>query len=262
MGKPPVRLRKIVTRPIASLLRQMGYQISGYRPPREYPKDFTADEIADYLVVRDFTLTSPERVVSLCRAVEYIVRNDIAGAMVECGVWKGGSMMAVARVLLRLGASQRPLYLFDTYEGMSRPSAVDVNAHGESAEALWQRNRVSDQTNEYCYASLAEVEKALWSTGYPKASLHFVKGPVEETVPKEAPDCIALLRLDTDWYESTRHELNHLYPRLSRGGVLIVDDYDCWQGSRKATDEYLRLNNIALLLTRIDGDARLGVKPN
>ena len=78
----------------------------------------------------------------------------------------------------------------------------------------------------------------LHGTGYPPERIHFVRGPVEETLPAGAPDEIALLRLDTDWYESTRHELEHLYPRLAAGGVLLVDDYGHWEGARKAVDEY------------------------
>jgi len=87
-----------------------------------------------------------------------------------------------------------------------------------------------------------------------------VQGKVEETVPANAPDQIALLRLDTDWYESTRHELEHLYGRLASGGVLIIDDYGWWQGSREATEELLRKTGQRLLLVRA-GTGRIAVKP-
>jgi O-methyltransferase len=105
------------------------------------------------------------------------------------------------------------------------------------------------------------VRQAVLSTGYDAARLHFVKGKVEDTLPAEAPPQICLLRLDTDWYESTRHELRHLYPRLARGGVLIIDDYGHWQGARQATDEYLAEQRIPLLLNRIDYGARIALKP-
>jgi hypothetical protein len=97
--------------------------------------------------------------------------------------------------------------------------------------------------------------------GYPEERIHFVPGRVEETLPQNAPKDIALLRLDTDWYASTKHELQHLYPRLVPGGVLIVDDYGYWQGARQAVDEYLSENGLALLLNRIDHTARIAVKP-
>jgi O-methyltransferase len=90
--------------------------------------------------------------------------------------------------------------------------------------------------------------------------VRLVKGKVEDTVPKNAPEKIALLRLDTDWYESTRRELVHLFPRLVPGGVLIIDDYGHWQGARKAVDEYIAGNQVKILLNRVDYTGRIGVK--
>jgi hypothetical protein len=104
------------------------------------------------------------------------------------------------------------------------------------------------------------VKQAVYSTGYNRDKFHFVQGMVEDTLPEKAPEQIALLRLDTDWYESTRHELIHLFPRLSRGGVLIIDDYGDWEGARKAVDEYIAQHNVAILLNRIDHTGRIGVK--
>ncbi len=104
-----------------------------------------------------------------------------------------------------------------------------------------------------------QVRRLLHATGYPPERIHLVRGPVEETLPAAAPDGLALLRLDTDWYESTRHELEHLYPRLATGGVLIVDDYGHWEGARKAADEHLAAHP-ALLLSRSDYTGRMAVK--
>ena len=111
-----------------------------------------------------------------------------------------------------------------------------------------------------CLASQAEAEAAVFSTGYDPADVHFVRGRVEDTIPAYAPETIALLRLDTDWYESTRHELIHLFPRLAHGGVLVVDDYGHWQGARQALDEYLAEHQVRLFLNRIDYTGRIGVK--
>jgi O-methyltransferase len=83
---------------------------------------------------------------------------------------------------------------------------------------------------------------------------------VEDTIPASVPEQIALLRLDTDWYESTKCELEILFPRLVKGGVIIIDDYGCWQGARKAVDEYFNKNNIAILLNRMDDTGRIGIK--
>jgi hypothetical protein len=104
------------------------------------------------------------------------------------------------------------------------------------------------------------VQRNLAGTGYDLASVKFIKGKVEETIPAHAPARIALLRLDTDWYESTRHELAHLFPRLVPGGVLILDDYGHWQGSRRAVDEYMAEHGIPILLNRVDYTARIAVK--
>jgi predicted O-methyltransferase YrrM len=106
-----------------------------------------------------------------------------------------------------------------------------------------------------------DVQRNLGRTGYDPSRLHFIKGKVEETLPGQAPDePIALLRLDTDWYSSTKHELVHLFPRLVPGGVLILDDYGWWKGSRQAYDEYAKENGVRLLLNRIDNAGRLAIK--
>jgi hypothetical protein len=104
------------------------------------------------------------------------------------------------------------------------------------------------------------TREVVLSAGYPEQRIHFVRGPVEKTLPQSAPDRLALLRLDTDWYESTRHELIHLYPSLSSGGVLIVDDYGEWDGCRRAVDEYFASEAPPVLLNRIDQVARIAVK--
>jgi hypothetical protein len=104
------------------------------------------------------------------------------------------------------------------------------------------------------------VRRTVLSTGYPEERVHIVRGPVEETIPERAPERLALMRLDTDWYESTRHELHHLYPRLLEGGVLIIDDYGHWEGARRAVDEYFGAEAAPLLLNRIDYTGRVAVK--
>jgi O-methyltransferase len=224
-----------------------------------FPLDF--DEVDRDLCVRvkPYTMTTPPRIYALSRSVEYVVRLDVAGGVVECGVWRGGSMMAVALTLLRLGATDRDLYLFDTFEGMTQPTEEDVLHSGEPAvDVLAASDRSS---NDWGIASLDEVRDNVLGVGYPAERIRFVQGPVEETLPEHAPFEIALLRLDTDWYSSTRHELEHLYPRLVRGGALIVDDYGWWRGARRAVDEYVAAHALPLLLNRIDYTARIAVKP-
>ena len=237
------------------LIRPLGRGINGRRR-EELPVDFSADERATFYAVRPFTMTSAERVVALTQAAEYVERSGVSGAIVECGVWRGGSMMAVARTLLANGTHDRDLYLFDTFEGMSTPTDADRDFAGRSATKLLESNS-RDDDEIWCYADYADVSANLQSTGYPEEHLRLVKGLVEETIPDQAPAEIALLRLDTDWYESTKHELAHLYPRLKSGGVLIIDDYGHWQGARRAVDEYF---GGTVLLQRIDYTSRLVVK--
>ncbi len=208
---------------------------------------------------KDFTLTNPERLVSLIRAVDYIESNNIAGSIVECGVWKGGSIMSILKTLKNRDSTNREIYLYDTFEGMSEPTEKDESFRGESA------NKAFNKKDEFwerikCFSTLEEVESNIKTINYPSKKIKFIKGKVEDTIPGNAPNKIAILRLDTDWYESTLHELEHLYPRLVPGGVLIIDDYGHWKGCKKAVDEYLAKNDISLLLHRIDYTCRISVK--
>lgn len=244
------------------LLRRLGLDVDRRRPTSSYPVDFDPDTIEIIKLVKRFTMTSDERVYALIQAVRYLMKSGIEGAVVECGVWRGGSMMAAAQTLAQLGRSDIDLYLFDTYEGMTTPSAEDVDYHDTPAHAFFKRKQTSEDTSDWCRASFVEVERNMLATGYPKERIKMIRGRVEDTIPNQAPNQIALLRLDTDWYESTRHELYHLYPRLSRGGVLIIDDYGHWRGSQKATEEYFQETaGRGILLNRIDYTARIGVKP-
>ena len=208
--------------------------------------------------VTPYTMTSLERRASLLGAVDHLVRHGIAGDIVECGVWRGGSMMAVALALMARGDTSRHLYLYDTFEGMSEPTAEDKSVDGESAQA--QLARTTRDATVWAVAGLDDVQANVWSTGYPRDRIHFVKGKVEDTIPATLPERIALLRLDTDWYESTRHELAHLYPLLSRNGLLIIDDYGHWQGAKQAVDEYFAKSAEPVFLHRVDYTARLVVK--
>ena len=108
--------------------------------------------------------------------------------------------------------------------------------------------------------SLEEVRENMASTGYPLERIPLVNGPVERTVPEAAPAAICLLRLDTDWYESTRHELNHLFPRVSPDGVMIIDDYGHWHGVRRAVDEYFLEQRACYLMHRLDYTGRMLIK--
>jgi hypothetical protein len=221
--------------------------------------DADAEALATIRRAIPFTMTSPERIFSVIQSVRYVSQAGLPGAFVECGVWRGGSMMAAALTLLQLNRQDIDLYLFDTYEGMSEPTALDVDLAGKSAVPRYSRAKAKSGS-KWCRASVEDVRANLAGTGYDPGRVRLIKGLVEDTIPSSAPSAISILRLDTDWYESTRHELVHLFPRLVLGGVLIIDDYGHWQGSRRATDEYLKSCGISMLLNRVDYTARVGVK--
>ena len=100
----------------------------------------------------------------------------------------------------------------------------------------------------------------MFSTGYDFSKMNFVKGDIMETLKTTKPKSIAILRLDTDWYNTTKFELVELYPLLSENGILIIDDYGHWQGARQAVDEYFTENKIHIFLNRVDYTCRLGIK--
>ena len=241
---------------IKKAFRQFGFDLTRLDPARRSDLECIADgtETDKQIVVSvmPFTMTSVARIAALLDAVAYLSRNAIPGDIAECGVWRGGSMMAVALALLARNDTTRSLYLYDTFEGMAPAGDVDRSLDGKTAE--------SQREHRWCYASLEDVRRNLLSTRYPSDRIHFVKGRVEGTIPGIVPPRLALLRLDTDWYESTKHELIHLFPRLSDRGIMIVDDYGHWQGARKAVDEYFQERNECVFLHRIDYTARLVVK--
>lgn len=213
-----------------------------------------------YEVTKKLTMSSIERMYSMYKATEYVINANIVGDIVECGVWKGGSSMIAALTMRRLHNFRRKIYLYDTYAGMTKPTNVDKSIDSNTlAYDYWKNNR-SCNFNKWCYSSLKEAKKNLYKTCYPRKKLIFIEGDVEKTIPKIMPKKISLLRLDTDWYKSTYHELNYLYPLLTAGGVLILDDYGHWQGSRKAVDKYFKDNRIIILLNRIDYTGRIAIK--
>lgn len=209
--------------------------------------------------VKPYTMTSPERIAAVCQAVVHIERWNIDGDIVECGVWQGGSMMAAALTLLR-HEHCRTLHLYDTFEGMSQPTSVDREASsGRSASDLLASKNIDSAI--WARSALDTVKHNLSLTAYPNDRVNFIPGKVEDTIPGSIPSKIAILRLDTDWYESTRHELIHLWPRLATNGILIIDDYGHWAGARKAVDEFIEEFGRPLFLNRIDYTGRLVVKP-
>ena len=238
-------------------LERLGYEVrrrSVADGGPSFPPDL--DEAARdlYTRVRPYTMTSVERVVALRDSVRYLVSAKVPGDICECGVWRGGSMMAVALTLLELGDTSRDLYLFDTFSRPPQPGPQDGLTAGAELEAALQ-------IPELALLPIEEVRAKLHDTGYPAERIHLVEGLVEDTIPERAPERLALVRLDTDYYSSTAHEMQHLYGRISPGGILIIDDYGKFIGARTAVDEYFSSSGQAVLLNRIDETGRLVVVP-
>lgn len=235
------------------LLLNIGFESAANLDPRFH-------EI--YEKCQDYTLTPFKAMYALYEAASYVAKAGIAGDFVQCGVWKGGTAMIVALTFLQYKGQHRHLSLYDTYEGMP-----ETGVHDEAFDAgpfhvvMNITTRIRGGHTGVFYAPLEEVRRNMQSTGYPEDHVYLIKGRVEETLPYRAPEQISLLHLDSDSYQSTYHALTHLYPRLTKGGVLIVDDYGTWKGSRKATDQYFEENGIAMLLTPAGSPgARMGIK--
>jgi len=239
-----------IKRSINNLVRKRGYEFF------EFKKGIQENDLKTIELVSPYTMTSRMQILALIDSVKYIAKYQIHGSIVECGVWKGGSIMAIVKTLLNLHQQDTEIYLFDTFEGMTKPTIAD----GKRAHDMYEQFQNSDNSTKWSRTEIENVKKNVFSTNYNKEKFHFIKGKVEDTLPAKAPDKISLLRLDTDFYESTLHELTHLFPRLVKGGVIIIDDYGYWQGSKKAVDEYFEEFDDCILLNRIDSDARIAVK--
>ena len=159
--------------------------------------------------------------------------------------------MAAALALCKLGKRDGSFFLYDTFEGMTRPGDMDVRYQGEHSLKHFEQLQTGPDRSDWCRASLDDAKRNIASLDYDQTRFTFIKGKVEETIPENCPKSISLLRLDTDWYESTKHEMIHLFPLLSRGGVLLIDDYANWLGSKKAVDEYLADHGIRMFLSSV-----------
>ncbi len=199
------------------------------------------------------TMISQERAYALYGAIGYILDRNIPGALAECGVWQGGSCMIMALTLLEHGGPFRDIWMYDTYEGMTPPGNEDkIEATGEAVSRRWKEG--------WWAAGTELVRKNLESCGYPMEHIKMIKGDVCRTLDEEHPDSLALLRLDTDWYASTKKELEVLYPSLAKGGILIIDDYGHFSGARQAVDEYFQDPSSRPFFQRSDYTGRCGIK--
>jgi hypothetical protein len=222
--------------------------------PVSLPPEATEKDREIIQACKPFTMTSDARLWATISASKYIALNSIEGAFVECGVWRSGSSMAMALSLLALNVRDRSFFLYDTFAGMTEPSEDDIDLHNVKAKEILSMTPKEDGNNFWCIASLEDVQENMARTSYPEELIRYIQGDIIETLKnsENIPDKIALLRLDTDWYQSTKVELEVLYPRLVKGGVCIIDDYGHWCGARKAVTEYFEKQGLYPLLQGTD----------
>ena len=246
---------------IKKILKVLGYQITSITKDK-YPIDISEDIIKLYDEIEPYTATSIERVAALSTSVNYVIDNNLKGEFVECGVWKGGSCMIMAKELLKRGDMSREIWMYDTFEGMTEPTDEDIEIQTgiKGKNLLSGVKKTTEKYNMWAYSPLDDVKTNMQKTGYPTDKFRYIVGKVEDTLIDSKPNEIALLRLDTDWYESTRLELEKLYPLIVSGGILIIDDYGHFSGAKKAVDEYFETINQTPLLNRIDYTGRLIIK--
>lgn len=234
-----------------NVLKPFGLKISEITDRRDI--DLEDDFFMElYEKVRDYTMTSVDDLFALYTALNFITKNNVPGDLVECGVWKGGSAMFMANYLVTKNSLHRKIYLYDTFSGMTAPGPYDFDLNGNSAK--------SKNVIKWEPSSIAEVRSNMGSTGYPMKNVILVEGDVHNTLRENLPEEISVLRLDTDWYESTKAELEKLYPKLSINGIIILDDHGHWLGARKAAEEYFDKEKAPIFFSKVNYSTRVGIK--
>lgn len=249
---------------IKKLINKFNFKIehknSWYKRNEHFIAEISQSEIDIIKSISNYSMSTPANHWAIIQSIKHISKNNIDGDFVECGVWKGGNIILFKLIsdLLKLNKN---IYAFDTFEGMPEPGEKDFDLKNIDAKKTFDKYK--DKDIKWCYSTLDEVKSNIksFNTSYIE-TYNFVKGKVEETLnnEKNLPNKISLLRLDTDFFESTKKELEVLFPKLVSGGVLIIDDYGHWKGAKKAVDQYFELDKNFLWLHRIDYASRLLIK--
>ena len=253
-----------ISETIKNFLNKFNFKIehanSWYKRNEHRIAEISNDELKILKEITNLSMSTPANHWAIIQSLKHIKKNDIKGDIVECGVWRGGNLILFKKIIDTLYLEKK-IFAFDTFQGMPEPSKEDLDLKDIDAEKIYQNYK--DKDLKWCFSDIDEVKNNIskFFKDYNK-SFNFIKGKVEDTLMYEdnLPQTISLLRLDTDFYESTKKELEILYPRLNKGGVLIIDDYGHWKGSKKAVDEYFKLDNNFLWFHRIDYASRLLIK--
>jgi O-methyltransferase len=222
-------------------------QSSAYRRWDEFPRPGEVRDLDRYRHARDlhgtlydggWTMLGSRRGRTLHRLAHEAASTRVPGALVDCGAWNGGST-----ILMASGAPDREVWAFDSFAGLPEPGEVDGRRSFEFAgECVGSEQKLRDGFERFA----------------DPARLHVRAGWFEDTLPDAAREIgtVAVLHCDGDWYDSVRLTLEVVYPLVSPGGFVVIDDYGAWPGARRATEEHRRRAGDSARLRRIDHTGR------
>jgi len=210
----------------------------------------------DMAKVAGHTMTKYDRCAALHQLVKHVEDAAIPGALVECGVWRGGSAAIMAMANGRYGKARRVVHLFDAWGDWPDPTNKDGNRFDDLKQGTLLK-----ADNDGALAACRELFRDV--ARHPADLTVFHQGLFDRTIPaaRDSIGPIALLRVDCDWYEPILLCLEHLWPLVSSGGIVVFDDYGYCDGARRATDEFLASTGRRHLLHFVDYACRYVVKP-
>jgi hypothetical protein len=250
---------------IKKIIKLFGYEIISnndwLRKNENYIAEISKNESAILNNIKDYTMTSIPSQWSLIQSINHVIRNNVEGSFVECGIFRGGNIILMSK-LLEKHKVEKNIFAYDTFEGMPLPGEDDLDLRGNSSiDKFLELKNYEKEGSQWCYCNIQDVKSNIkkFNINYLK-NINFIKGKVEETLldVKNLPKKISLLRLDTDFYSSTKIELNILFPLLEKNGILIVDDYGHFMGAKKAVDEFFYEKKA--WFHRVDYSTRLLIK--
>ena len=255
-----MKLIKIVIKKLLNLL-DLEIINKKFHPTKWIPIEINNEEIKIINQCKKYSMGGELRMSVLINLVKLINQKKIKGDFVECGVWRGGNIILFQKLIEYFSIKNKIIYGYDTFEGMTPPSKFDIYQNKKTAKFLMSKEKKNHNLEHTIHAicSLDQVKKHI-NDATKINNIKLIKGDVVKTlkINQNLPKKISILRLDTDFYDSTKIELEILYPRIQTGGVLIIDDYGEWKGSKKAVDEYFK-NNMPFLHI-IDQSSRYLIK--